>query len=234
MASNRATTSAELAAMQPRFHFWLIVILGAALAASAFFSTNDRGLLLYDRPSAFAVQKPAIAPELLLTGFGAGVLHGNELRGARRAIPPRGLPPAAEMSAQEDTGGILGGSSAGPPVSMFTPPAGPLSEQPVRLQISPARNATAVSLPGVGDGNFGSTPLGLIATTTPIVDLSDGNPGNGGGIPADPIIPAIPEPASWLMMIMAVFALGLMLRRQQNVTAAATRELNRVLIHTGR
>lgn len=221
MASNGETTTVELAARQPRFHFWLVVILGAALAASTFLSSNDRGLLLYDRPSAFAVQQPVIAQELFLTGFGSGVLRGSERRGARRAIPARGFPPSAGLSTPENIGTNPGGSPPGQPVSAFTPPTGLPGGQADPFLTGPANSAPVLSLPGAGSGTFGNTPLGLITTNTPIVDPNDGRPGDGGGIPVDPVIPAIPEPDSWLMMIMAVFALGSMLRRQKNLTAAA-------------
>ncbi|RIV90334.1 PEP-CTERM sorting domain-containing protein [Aurantiacibacter xanthus] len=72
-------------------------------------------------------------------------------------------------------------------------------------------------MPAFGtSGGFAPTPIGFVSTPTSSGGSSSGGSSSGGsssgGTPG-PVVPAVPEPASWLMMIIAVFTLGSAIRR---------------------
>lgn len=228
MASDSAPSIYELAVRQPRFQIGLIVLLGLAVFGTSFLTVNKRGLLLYDEPTAFAVDKAEIAPAIFLSGFGSGILRTPKRFGARRNIPGqrnfrRVVHNSPVIALPADAGSPAVGtgisSQVKAPSSGFVP-TGPGNNTGAGTSALPV----ALALPAFGGSGFGPSPIGIAANTPNNGGAGGGGgAGNGGGSgggtgggggTTDPVIPAIPEPASWFMMIIAVFTLGSMLRRQ--------------------
>ncbi len=224
MAGEGAPTASGMAAKEPGKQILLLLFLGLVVLGASFLTTNKRGLLFYET-NGLAANKANKIPEHLLTG-GSGKLiyltgnptrRGSNPRIARRNIPPQQSSPGP--------GTVIGPGPSGPPQNS---PTGPGTLPPVGGGISNPIGGGDLPPPGLGaPGSFGlgPTPLTLIPVAgdgggggggDPGDPGNPGNPGDGGsgGGGGDPIVPAIPEPSSWLMMIMAVFALGLMLRHQ--------------------
>lgn len=77
------------------------------------------------------------------------------------------------------------------------------------------------SLIGGGIGGIGGAPI--------IGGVTGPGGGGGGGTPTDPatptpetLIPAVPEPASWAMLVLGFAALGMVMRRRRSVPVATT------------
>ena len=194
---------AALAAKQPRFHFWLLTSLGVAVFATSFLSHDKRGLLYYDEPSALLAEDLNMMPQFASGGYGVGRGGGERGNPLRRTISRRGAAPGTALTSQ--TPGGAGGFAGEPTVAPATQNFG---EAPVTtLTSGPSTSGTQLGLPGFSTGGFNPSPIVLV-----IVPSEPGpgpGPGDGG---SDPVIPAVPEPASWLMMIIAVFALGTAIR----------------------
>lgn len=201
---------AALAAKQPKFHFWLLTSLGVVVFATSFLSHDKRGLLYYDEPTALLAQNLSMMPEYASGGYGVGRSGGERGRPLRRTIAPRGgAAPAAGLTSQSPAGSA-GGLAGEQPVA---PASSNLADLPATtLASGPAAGGTRLGLPGFGTGGFDSSPIGLVIVPGE-VDPGPGDGGSSGGDTPDPVIPAVPEPASWLMMIIAVFALGTAIRR---------------------
>jgi hypothetical protein len=109
-------------------------------------------------------------------------------------------------------------------------PAAPI---PVDLDNLPNRvqeviQPSATSGPGTPGGNIAPPPLpipGVPGSSGGLIPPPPGGGGGGGvlppppGPPPPPVITAVPEPATWIMMIVGVGLIGLQLRRRR---AAAT------------
>ncbi|MEN7538042.1 hypothetical protein [Aurantiacibacter flavus] len=200
------------AARQPKFHFWLLSSLGFVVLASSFLSHDKRGLLFYDEPTALLAEDLTMMPEFITGGFGNRLVGDGSGRGERpnslrRTIGPRGAAPglAGDTAGQTAPGGAVAPAAA-PAVPNFADATGPA------LASGPAAGGTPLGLPGFfGDGGgFGPTPIGFV----PVPGSDGGGSGSSsGGDTPGPVVPAIPEPASWLMMIIAVFTLGSAIRR---------------------
>ena len=230
-----------LVARQPKFHFWLMSSLGVVVLASSFLSHDKRGLLYYDEPTALLADDLAMMPEYITGGFGVRLATGRDGLGDRpnrllRTIAPRGTEPTAAGSA----GGAPGAGNA-PSTPNFIAPTGPA------LASGPAAGGSSPGLPAFGSsGGFAPTPIGFVPTPADGSSSSSGGSSggdggtsgggtsggdggstsggssSGGGTPG-PVVPAVPEPASWLMMIIAVFTLGSAIRRgSANRDALAT------------
>ena len=211
-----------LLARQPKFHFWLLSSLGVVVLASSFLSHDKRGLLYYDAPTALLADDLAMMPDYITGGFGGRLATGRDGLGERpnrllRTIAPRGTEPSAAGAAggaPAAPGGAIAPSAPG-----FTGPVGPA------LASAPGTGGSSAGLPAFGSsGGFAPTPIGFVPAPTDGGSSSgggtsggdggstSGGSSSGGGTPG-PVVPAVPEPASWLMMIIAVFTLGSAIRR---------------------
>ena len=205
-----------LLARQPKFHFWLLSSLGVVVLASSFLSHDKRGLLYYDEPTALLADDLAMMPDYITGGFGGRLATGRDGLGERpnrllRTIAPRGTEPSAAGAAggaPAAPGGVIAPSAPG-----FTGPVGPA------LASAPGTGGSSAGLPAFGSsGGFAPTPIGFVPAPTDggtsggDGGSTSGGSSSGGGTPG-PVVPAVPEPASWLMMIIAVFTLGSAIRR---------------------
>jgi PEP-CTERM motif len=139
---------------------------------------------------------------------------GGEPDGLRRA---RNAPDRTQYSQLLPTTlPTLPGSSAGPPfipLGTSIPGAAPALSSPAP---SPGSGASSPGSPRSGPGAIGSLPGG-------------GGGGGGGSIsgPTNPVVPtqppvgAIPEPASWALMILGFGVIGSGLRRSRKLMRAA-------------
>lgn len=106
---------------------------------------------------------------------------------------PAGGPPLALNDAPPSL--TFGDQPAGPPGGGSPPPGGPGTPGPL-------------TPPGLEGGPPGGGPPG-------------GGP-PGGGPPGGPPLTAVPEPADWMLMIMAMFGAGAALRRKRAADRRAT------------
>ena len=198
-----------LVAKQPKFHFWLLSSLGVVVFATSFLTHDKRGLLYYDEPSALLAGEMAMMPDYVTGGFGGRLATGpyrerggERPNSLRRTIAPRGaVPPAA---------GLTGSPAA--PVGATAPATPNLADTTGPALASGPVGAGSPGLPAFGSsGGFAPTPIGFVSTPTSSGGSSSGG-SSSGGTPG-PVVPAVPEPASWLMMIIAVFTLGSAIRR---------------------
>ncbi|WP_137680686.1 hypothetical protein [Aurantiacibacter suaedae] len=224
MATSTTQSLSAFVARQPKFHFWLLSSLGVVVFASSFLSHDKRGLLYYDEPSALLADDLALMPEYVTGGFGSRLANGpygggERPAGFRRAIGPRDPGFAGAPSAAP--GGAIAPAGTPVPASLAEGP-GPA------LASGPATGGSPLGLPAFGDGGFAPTPIGFVpagdggssggsssgggGSTSGGTSSTSGGSSSGGGTP-DPVVPAVPEPASWLMMIIAVFTLGSAIRR---------------------
>ena len=214
--------------------FPAMMVLGLAVAAGiASFSESDRrGLLRWDRPAAFAASETnqPNSYDIVYLGYSRssaiGSFPGRRTTaesgpgvGARRIIPRRG----------DDLGDTLG--TGAPSTAIASPlagngPVGPGSGQSVIPALQPSGNNPAALTPfAPGNlGGIGATPPGLIAAPgagtpppatgdgTPPPSTGDGTPPRGTGDGTPPVVPAVPEPAAWLLMILGVGMLASALR----------------------
>ena len=268
-----STSLRELSRKQPRFLFWLLVLLGTAIVATSLLTTHRRGMLMLDQPSAFAADDRGYVPEVYMVGFGNGLLQpasyvtfDRQPVGARRLIGPRG---GSSPAIGGDRFGAPVGSGTGSQVvapgsgtnALAAAPSRPGSAVPGTTRPGAGGAGPGLTLPPVGGGGgFGPSPIGPVGAVPPnpvtpgpvtpgpgtpepgtpgtpgtgtpgtgtpgtgtpgTGNPGTGNPGTGdpgtGGGGSDgggPVTPAIPEPESWLLMIMGLFGLGFMMRRQ--------------------
>ena len=205
-------------------HFSKYVLGGLALfALIVSLSEQDRrALFLSDLPEAFAVSElqSQATPRYPIVW---GDSMTGALRGQRPAIRSSATPVGVVASPAEPTSPGVGGFS------------GP-TEQPQLATGSDSLPATAPALPSGGSPSLGSIPS-FGGGTGPIAGVIPGTPVTPGptdpGTPADPgtptdpatpvtppgpgtdpVVPAVPEPASWLLMLIGVGALGAALRRR--------------------
>jgi len=193
------------------------MMLGLAVVVGiASFSESDRrGLLRWDRPTAFAASEVNPQPgsyDIVYLGYSRssalGTFPGRRAAtenapgvGARRIIPSRGDSFGDSLGAGAPSNAIASPFAGNGPV-------GPGAGQSVVPALQPSGNNQAALTPfAPGNlGGIGGTPPGLIAapgTGTP-------PPATGDGAP--PVVPAVPEPAAWLLMILGVGMLASALR----------------------
>jgi hypothetical protein len=208
------TGSAALARRDRFFPAVMIIGLVVLVAIASFFENDRRGLLRWERPTAFAagdVQELPDSYDIIYLGYNRpsdrGYLTSRNAHpriGARRTIPGR-------------VGGVGNASGGGAP---------PGQANPTLTQDLPAGAGTAgnnlANTPlasSGGDGGQGPTPftpgdLGGSGPTAPVIiplPQSDGpTPPIDGGPP--PVVPAVPEPTAWLLMILGVGILARALR----------------------
>lgn len=184
-----------------RLYIRLLPALGVATLVGSFIEADQRGLLFQSGDIALLAEDAALAVPNQPMGmyFGVGDMRDRGARG--RDFVRR--PPASRILA-----GIpadLGSDNAvGPaPGSSRTILEQPPREGQASPTIASATTTPAATQPGTGSfgPSFPDSPIGLIAvdTTTP-----------------GPVVPAVPEPASWLLMILGVGWLGLALRGRKS------------------
>lgn len=184
-------------------HFTLLLFSAGAfvLAFGSLIETDRRGLLGWERPAAFAAGK--VTP---LTAsydniyFGPGQAGRIADRGGRRAA--RLIPSG-------------GGSSA------IGTPAGAAAQSAFVAPLLP-NDGSAPTGPGGASASVNSNPPASGGTTP----FTPSTLGGGGGSPPgvivvdNPPVPAVPEPAAWLLMILGVGILATALRRRGMVSEA--------------
>lgn len=190
-------------------HFTILLFgAGAVLLGFVSLAENDRrGLLRWDRPAAFAAGEARPLPNSYdIIYLGLGQPHkGAEWDGRR----------AARFIPLRDGLGIPGtpmGTAAQP--GYIAP----------RLPDNGAGGTKPTDTPVAGAGNP-SVPQGPTAFTPSTF-------GGGGGSPAgvivtdNPPVPAVPEPAAWLLMILGVGVLAAALRNRAMPSEADGREIS--------
>ena len=215
--------SGQLPHYQRHFAAYVVGSLLVLLLVASFFENDRRGLLFTNLPEAFAANEFDESGQSYRITF--GTLPGNYF-GARRSIPRRPGGVTASSLADTPTGSAVGvpGSGFAPDEGLTLPTFGS-SEQSAVGEVPPSFvGNNPIGLPPTGGavppiavpGNPGGETPGDPGTPS---DPGTDNPGNPGGeTPVDPPVPAVPEPASWLMMIIGVAVLGQILRRRADLT----------------
>lgn len=181
-----------------RLYTRMMPVLGVAAVIASFAEADQRGLLFKASDSAFFVEDAALA----VPNGGTTLYLANQNRprsGPRlRNISGRPAPrigSAPILGTADDVTGPGGGASrviGDGPASLQQPTA-------IAATAPPGTGTTTTRNPSSPGPGFPDSPIGLIAVNT-------SNPG--------PVVPAVPEPASWLLMILGVGWLGLTLRRR--------------------
>lgn len=184
-------------------HFSLL-LFGAGAILLAFVSlveTDRRGLLRWDRPTAFAAGNVTPLPAsygIVYPGTGSGQPSRVADRGGRRA---------ARLIAPRDGTSGIGTPAGGGAQSAFVAPL--LPSDGSTGTGSGSTTARGIANPPAAGGPAPFTPSTL---------------GGGGGSPPgiivvnNPPVPAVPEPAAWLLMILGVGILAAALRRGAGVS----------------
>lgn len=179
--------------------------LGAVAVLFSFVEADQRGLLFAQDDFAFVADDVALAVPNGSTGqlfaFAPGSGRVLRQRDTRRSVR------------NPLSNGILGS-----PVNPDTSPAGGGA---ARL-IEAAPDSRASVLPVAGQPGIVTLANSLLGSSGPSIDFPDSplalipvanQPG--------PVVPAVPEPASWLLMIIGVGWLGIFLRRREQQGAFA-------------
>ena len=197
---------------------------------------DQRGLLFDADPFAFAAQEPndGAAPSVItvrgLFSDGAPRRFATRSTASRPAFQRLG----SNVGAFPDNG--LGGPVGSPAASSDSPILTVPSPLGRNDGIVPGPGAPVTGSPGapfiggsVPGGSFGGSPIGAFV---PIAAGPGPGPGAGGTPPPPPIppgttptdpapvVPAIPEPSTWLLMILGIGWLGVMLRRRAEADAS--------------
>ena len=123
---------------------------------------------------------------------------------AEAPIPPALDSPLGEGPAQAQS--LSSQTNASQPTqTASTPPPAPPASQPIVTGVTP------ISVPS-GTGPTGGPTIVLPPSDPLTGEMDPIDPIDDEGDNVDSVVPAVPEPASWLMMILGVGALGLMLR----------------------
>lgn len=203
--------TAKFAGMSKHFSSYLLGSLACLAMFASFMEVDHRGMLFFDgNADAFALSDAE---------FGDGVgIHSYPLiwgtrparpRGAQRLIPARGQAGSGPLSGSNPAAG--GAGAAGSPAALADGGNAPVAGlgQP-GAGGGPGGGGGGRGFPGFGSG---SSPIGGFLVTPPGGGGTDDTPGGGGD---GGVVPAVPEPASWLLMIIGVGALGIALRRQNS------------------
>ena len=198
-----AEAASEPARSPFRLYARLLPALGVATLIGSFIEADQRGLLFRSDDMALLAQDSALAvPNQGMAMY----LGGDEVRGGSpRGRNFIGRPPGSRL--------VPGNASTLDEANGVSPAPGgsrTIVDQPAREQLASPTLASATTAPAAatspGSGSFGpsfpDSPIGLIAVGT-------NTPG--------PVVPAVPEPASWLLMILGVGWLGLSLRRRKRL-----------------
>ncbi len=210
-----ADPNSVLSKLDRRFPIVAVTLFGIAMVGSTLFENDKRGLLRWERPSAFASAKVSDLP-----GPGAyeiaylGLPDRRSRSRISRPGAPRG-PASRTIPLNADTPTSPGAGFAGPPSSLATSPDQQLgaSSPFTPPSVDPAGGGGLTFTPGNLVG--GETPFGLVAFVpdngvTPTDPTDPIGPVN----PTDPVVPAVPEPSAWLLMILGIGGLAAALRAQ--------------------
>ena len=125
------------------------------------------------------------------------------------AFTPTLAPPSSDVMAERTP--VVKIASAAPPVAIL-PAIAPAVLAPVpATALAAAFPAVAIATPAAIGG--GSSLIGA-AAVLPFIPAVIGGGGGGGGLEIN-LAPAVPEPATWLMMIAGFGVLGFALRRRR-------------------
>lgn len=209
----------ELADSQRRFWMYALGGLAGLALLASFLEQDRRALLLSDMPEAFAVSEIGTSADEFGSTGRYPVVWGD------RSSRPNG-------AASRRIGGRSAGAlpvEPGPQTSFVAAPASGREPDSAALasvtlpEFSASGQETGappLALAAVSPGNLVSGPIGAI----PIVQTPGPGPGPaptpGPADPDPPVVPAIPEPASWLLMIIGVALLGASLRSKRALGCA--------------
>lgn len=194
---------------QRRFTKFLLGGIGVMAIAIAFGQHDRRGLLLYDLPEAFAARELAELSSPI--GLESGI-------GIRRIVRSRSLPRqiGRPVAGQTPELGAGGGAGAGPTIGLqpfILPSPEPLSASSVTSSGDEPGQPT-LALTNAASPGTGISPTPLVVPAAPgVVPIE---PGVVPTVP-DPVVPAVPEPASWVLMIIGIGALGAAMRRRRRL-----------------
>lgn len=189
----------------------LLSSIAVCFMVASIFESDERGMLFFDTPEAFAVSDVPSADRFPI------VWGEQDYRRASRVIDARqrrgggvgALPGEVAGTPQASVSGTVPG-----PVAALAP-TNPLSAVQGNGPVgaggggNPLQSATPI---GQGGGPIGLIPIPT-ATTPPVDPVGPTDPTD----PVDPVVPAIPEPSSWLLMILGVGALGFALRSRRHL-----------------
>lgn len=185
----------------------------AVMAMAIAFGQHDRrGLLLYDQPEAFA------ANELAELSSPAGLAQGVAVS---RVLSSGTLPRQVRRSrisgaVQPPAFGADGGAVAGPTSALE--PLG-LSNSEPSLASAGTSTGQGLSQPGLALTNLAAPGTGISPTPLVVPAAAPGvvpiDPGIVPNVP-DSVVPAVPEPASWILMIIGIGVLGAVMRQRRH------------------
>lgn len=200
--------------------WWALLLLAAALAGL--------GYQLLPEPGKAAALRPVRSVMAMMSSRSPGERAGGDLIDSKPAL-------ATAAPTQRALGKVFGppqqralGKVFAPPTGLappgggfaFAPPFQPgtldLTSLPLLPGLGGAPGAPwfSDSVERIGDGAFGGGPGGFAGG-------GGGGGGIGGGtIPVGPPVAAVPEPATWLLMIIAFGLCGSMLRRHRRILAS--------------
>lgn len=167
----------------------------------------DRAFLMEDAQpqspsSAFASLVP---PPTVFLGEGAGA------RGAPRVRRPINGPARPDAS----------GATAG---ELFPAATNITASSPAEAAVGPAVPAALQVASAAPNGQFGNAGRSLFGIPSGVI--FGNNSGGGGSNPITPTTPgAVPEPETWMLMIMGIGMIGVMLRARRSAFGRAKRSI---------
>lgn len=232
MAESATIYDQQAAHKSAQFKLRALLALGVGLLLLSLCESDRRGMLMFDDQAAFAVDGEfdggltggnSFAISKVLGGAPTGL--ANALRGGRTGwdLPGqqgdpgndsivRGL--AVPGTSSTTKPGVQGGNSGAASIGSS-----------IGAPISGAGNNFGAP-PDVGEG---PSLIGFPIPTTPPVTPGEPDTPDNPGTPTDPpvsnpgddgaddgVVPAIPEPSSWILMILGVGILGAVLRRRRD------------------
>ena len=210
MNSLGSNTAESMGIAVSRFQQRLLLIFGAVVLIGSAMENDRRGLLLWDAPEALTASLPAYdeAASSVIdytnsypANLSFGTTPSRQLRRVR-SVPGRQSAPAA--AAIDSAPGIAG--AAGAPLEPAAAAAAPVTDVAQATPATAAPNIATGQLPPSSGPGFSPSPIGA-SQLIPVV------------VVAPPVVPAIPEPSSWILMILGIGILGEVLRRSRRRTA---------------
>ena len=189
-----AIDAAGLSLWDRHFSKFLLGALGLIVAIGVFGERDVRALLLDPLPQAFAVAEVDAPASTYPIDWGRGPMT----RATRQRNAPSGGTTTSAASGFPGGRGAIDSPVAAVPGAPALPPVA--ASTPDGSSPPPSG-----SLPTIGSGS------------APIIGLIPVDPGT------PPVVPAVPEPASWLLMIIGVGALGAAMRRRRDEAEKAAR-----------
>ncbi|MFZ5667767.1 MAG: PEP-CTERM sorting domain-containing protein [Pseudomonadota bacterium] len=178
-----------------KFQQRTLIVFGVVAVLSSLPDSERRGLLVWNSPEALIADVGTDAPAGLGTGL---AILGATGRPGRTGIPRGGIATIGQSPVGDPaTGGAPGGALALPQAS---PLAGPVPSAASNGSQASSATGGLPAGPGVG---FSPAVVGattLLATA-----------------PVTPQVPAIPEPSSWILMILGTGLLGAALRHSRAI-----------------